>query len=158
MKYEKEEYFKGNLAKAIEMAKNTFLPNGFEIIDSSDSYLEAVNRSSLWGYKRHPLNGVSMVSISGGDGRIILKAELGGVTKMVKYLIFFIAAMIIFFLVLFGLLFGIRQGQPISKVVMISLLPFAPWLIAIPLMKFWFKKRAGIALDTLIKNMINASR
>lgn len=158
MKYEKEEYFEGDLAKAIDVAKNTLLPNGFEIIDSSDSYLEAVNHTGLWGYNQHPLNGVSKVSISESDGKIILKSELGGVTKMIKYLTLFIGAMAVFFLLLFGFLFGLRQQQPLGKVLLISLGPLVPWPIAIPLMGVWFKKRADRALDTLLKNMISAGK
>ena len=37
MKYEKEEYFEGDLAKVIDVAKNTFLPNGFEILNISNN-------------------------------------------------------------------------------------------------------------------------
>jgi len=158
MKYEKEEYLKGDLAKAIDVARNTFLPNGFEIIDSSDSKLEVTNRSSLWGYNQHPLNGVSKASIFSSGGKITLKAELGGVTKMIKYLTLFIGAMAIFFLLLFGFLFGLRQQQPLGKVLLISLGPLVPWPIAIPLMGIWFKKRADRALDTLLKNMISAGK
>lgn len=157
MKYEKEEYFDGNLAKAIDVARNTFLPNGFEIVDSSDSKLEVTNRSNLWGYNQHPLNGVSKAYISRSDGKIILKAELGGVTKMIKYLILFIGGMMVFFLFFFGIQFHI-QGQPIDKLLRMVWAPFAPWPIAIPLMGVWFKKRADRALDTLLKNMISAGK
>jgi hypothetical protein len=157
MKYEKEEYFEGDLAKAIEVAKNTFLPNGFEIVDSSNSNLEVTNHSGLWGHNQHPLNGVSKASISGGDGKITLNAELGGVKTMIKYLILFIGGMMVFFLILFGVQFHI-QGQPFGKLMRIIWAPFVPWPIAIPLMGVWFKKRADRALDTLLKNMISSGK
>jgi hypothetical protein len=154
MDYERTEYFEGDLAKAVDVAKNTFLPNGFEIINSEQSTLEVANRSSLWGYNRHPLNGVSKACVCGGDGKITLKAEFGGVTKMIKYLILFILGMAVFFLVVFGLLFGLQQGQPVRKIFLMSLAPFAPWPVIIPLMGIWFKKRAYKALDTLLNNMV----
>lgn len=157
MDYKKEEYFEGDLAKAIDVAKNTLLPNGFEIIDSSDSYLEAVNRTGLWGYNQYPLNGVSKAYISGRDGKVALKAELGGVAKMIKYLILFIGGMMVFFLIFFGIQFHV-QGQPINKLLRMIWAPFAPWPIAIPLMGIWFKKRADRVLDTLLKNMISSGK
>jgi len=157
MKYEKEEYFKGDLAKAIDLAKNTFLPNGFEIIDSSNSSFEVTNRSNVWGSNQHPLNGVSKACISGSGGKITLKAELGGVTKMIKYLILFIGGMMVFFLIFFGIQFHV-QGQPVNKLLRMIWAPFVPWPIAIPLMGVWFKKRADRALDTLLKNMISAGK
>jgi hypothetical protein len=157
MKYEKAEYFEGDLAKAIDVAKNTFLPNGFEIISSSNSNLEVSNRSYVWGYNQHPLNGVSKVYISGSDGKIIIKAELGGVTKMLQYLILFMGGMMVFFLIFFGIQLHV-QGQPINKLLRMIWAPFAPWPIAIPLMGVWFKKRADRALDTLLKNMISSGK
>jgi hypothetical protein len=154
MKYEKSQYFKGDLAKTIDMAKNTFLPNGFEIIESNNSSLEVTNRSGLWGYNQHPLNGVSKAHIFCSDGRITIKAELGGVTKMIKYLVLFIGGMTVFFLIFFGILFHI-QGQPFGKLMRIIWAPFVPWPIIIPLMGVWFKKRACRTLDTLLNNMIS---
>ena len=158
MRYEKTEQFEGDLTKAIEVAKNTFLPNGFQIINSSDLALEVANRSGLWGYNQHPLNGVSKAWVSKSHGGVTLKAELGGVTKMVKYLTFFISAMVIFFLLVFGIVFGLAQGQPVSKVLLISLGPFVPWLIIIPLMGIWFKNRACRALDILLNNMVTLGK
>jgi len=154
MKYEKTEQFEGDLAKAIDVAKNTFLPNGFEIINSSDSALAVVNRSGLWGYNQHPLNGVSKASISPSSAGITLRAEFGGVTKMIRYLSLFIGGMVVFFLLVFGIVFGLMQGQPASRIFQISLAPFIPWPIIIPLMGIWLRKRACRALDTLLSNMV----
>ncbi len=157
MKYERTEYFAADSAKAMDVAKNTFLPNGFEIISSSDSMLEVVNRSSVWGYNQHPLNGVSKAVITGGNGKITIKAELGGVTKMIKYLILFIVGMMVFFVIVFGIQFHV-QGQPLNKLLRMVWMPFVPWPVLIPLMGLWFKKRACRALDTLLNNMIALSK
>ena len=44
--YNKTVYFEGELDNPVDMARNTFLPNGFEIIESNKSYLE-VTRSVI---------------------------------------------------------------------------------------------------------------
>ena len=154
MQYHKEEDFGGDLAKAIDVARNTFLPNGFEIVGNSNSELDVTNKSDVWGHNAHPLKGVSTARISGSDGKITLRAELGGVTKMIKYMVLLIGGMVVFFLISFGVLFY-AQGQSLNKLLRMVLAPFAPWPIVIPLMGIWFKKRAERALDTLLKNMIS---
>jgi hypothetical protein len=154
MVYEKTVQFKGDIGQALDTAKNTVLPHGFRIINRSDSTLEAVGPGTLWTKGQDPLVGVSRFSISVPGEEIRIDAELGGVTKTIKYLTVFIAAMAVFFLILFGFLFGLRQGADISKVLWMSLAPFVPWPAVIPLMAMWLKSRTCKGLDTLLHNMV----
>jgi hypothetical protein len=154
MVYENTVPFDGDVGQALDTAMNTILPHGFRIINRSDSTLEAVGPGTLWTKGQDPLVGVSKLSISVPAREIRVDAELGGVTKIIKYLTVFIVAMAVFFLILFGFIFGQRQGADISKVIWMSLAPFVPWPVVIPLMAMWLKSRTCKALDTLEHNMV----
>jgi len=91
------------------------------------------------------------VQIIADSGKITLKAEFGGVKKLMKFLVFFIGGMMIFFLVLFGIMFHVQQ-KPMN--VFLILGPLLPWPILIPVMAIVFKKRALRALDTLMRNIV----
>ncbi len=154
MNYQKTVSFSGNPRKAFEIAQNTFLPHGFQIANSSESILEVLGPGTLWTKGQDPMVGVSKACISAADGSISIKAELGGVTKAIKYLILFILGMAIFFILMFGFLFTVKQGQPINKTILMSIAPLIPWPVIIPLMAIWMKSRTCKALDTLMNNMI----
>ena len=154
MDYEKTVPFNGSPEKAFETARNTFLPHGFEIVGSSSTTLEVAGPGTLWTKGQDPMVGVSKACISAADGGLSIKAELGGVTKAVKYLILFILGMAVFFILVFGFLFSARQGQPINKIILTSIAPFIPWPVIIPLMAIWMRSRTCKALDTLLNNMV----
>jgi hypothetical protein len=154
MVYEKTVPFDGDVGQALDTAMNTILPHGFRIINRSDSTLEAVGPGTHWTKGQDPLVGVSKLSISGLGKEIRIDAQLGGVTKTVKYMILFIVAMAVFFLIWYAVTFGLRQGEDISKVLWMSLAPFVPWPAVIPLMTMWLKSRTCKALDTLEHNMV----
>jgi hypothetical protein len=153
--YERTENFDGELAKAIEIVRNTLLPHGFEIIQCNESYMEVANNTFTWGRQPNPIKMISSASISLNGDKITLQAELGGVKKLILYVSLFIIGMAAFFLVTFGILFGLIQHQPMSKIALLSLTPLAPWPVIIPLMSIWFKNSAKKALDTLMNNMLS---
>jgi hypothetical protein len=59
--------------------------------------------------------------------------------------------------VFFGIILP-KQGQNAGKIILISLSPFIPWPLIIPLMALWMKSRTAKALDTLINNMISMGK
>ena len=103
--------------------------------------------------RQNPLVGISRICIRGTSGNISIEAEFGGIRKLTKYLVVFIVGMAIFFVVLFGILLP-KQGQPLNKTIFISLGPFVPWPVIIPLMYKWMKSRTSNALDRLLTNMV----
>ena len=86
--YERTENFDGEPSKAIEIARNTFLPNGFEIIHNDEAYLEVRKELTIPMTNNRTLNPIeviSNVSISSKDGKISIRAELGGIKKLAKF-------------------------------------------------------------------------
>ncbi len=156
MDYEKTEPFSGNMEKAFEVAKNVFIQHNFQIVRDSDSEVEFTGPGML-SSRQNPLVGISRVCIRGTSGNISIEAEFGGIRRLTKYLVFFIVGMAIFFLVLFGILLS-KQDQPLYKTILITLAPFIPWPILIPLIHIWMKSRTSKALDRLLTNMIILGR
>ncbi len=156
MDYEKAEPFSGNMEKALETAKNVFIQHNFQIVRDSDSEVELTGPGML-SSRQNPLVGISRVCIRGTSGNISIEAEFGGIRKLTKYLVLFIVGMAIFFLVFFGIILP-KQGQPADKIILISLAPFIPWPVIIPLMYKWMKYRTSKVLDTLLTNMVTLGR
>jgi hypothetical protein len=153
MSYEKTIYFNGNTGKAIEVARNTFLPLGFSIANNTNEYIELTGPGTYWTNGQNPLVGISRISVARTHNELSIKAEFGGVWKTVKYLIIFIISMSIFFLVLFGIVFN-KQGMSAQKNLLLALGPFVPWPVLIPLMAIWMKSRTSNSLDALLNNMV----
>jgi len=130
------------------------LPHGFQIVSISDTDLEVVGPGTYWTKGQDPMVGISRAHISAVDGKLSIRAELGGVTKIIKYLIIFIAAMAVSFLVVFGIVFGQSQGQSMRKSFLIFLGPLAPWVVITPLMGRFLKSRTCRAIDVLMNNMV----
>jgi len=156
MDYEKTVPFGGNVGKAIEAAKNAFIQHNFQIVH--DRYLEVeLTGPGMLSSRQNPLVGISRIRIRGSSGNLSLEADFEGIRKLIKFLVFFIVGMAVFFVVLFGILFS-KQGQPVTKIILISLAPFIPWPVIIPLMAIWMKSRTSKALDTLVNNMAALGR
>lgn len=156
MDYEKTMPFSGNMEKALEVAKNVFIQHNFQIVRDSDTEVELTGPGML-SSRQNPLVGISRVCIRGTSGNISVEAEFGGIRKLTKYLVLFIVGMAIFFLVFFGIILP-KQGQPADKIILISLAPFIPWPVIIPLMAMWMKSRTAKSLDILTNNMIALGR
>ncbi len=156
MDYEKTMPFSGNMEKALEVAKNVFIQHNFQIVRDSDTEVELTGPGML-SSRQNPLVGISRVCIRGTSGNLSIEAEFGGIRKLTKYLVLFIVGMAIFFLVFFGIILP-KQGQPADKIILISLAPFIPWPVIIPLMAMWMKSRTAKSLDILTNNMIALGR
>jgi hypothetical protein len=150
MSYEKTIRFSGNFDKAIEVAKNTLMPNGFTIANNDEDAIELRGPGSFWTKGQNPLVGVSWIRLEKIEDSVLIKAEFGGVKKTIIYLCCFILAMAVFFLVLFGILFS--QKPPTHRF-LIPLAPFIPWPFIIPVMAIILKWRASKSLDALSHNI-----
>ena len=131
MDYEKTEPFSGNMEKVLEVAKNVFIQHNFQIVRDSDTEVEFTGPGML-SSRQNPIVGISRICIRGTRNNLSIEAEFEGIRKLTKYLVFFIVGMAIFFVVFFGIIFP-KQGQPADKIILISLAPFIPWPIIIPL-------------------------
>ena len=156
MDYEKTEPFSGNMEKVLEVAQNVFIQHNFQIVHHTDKEVEFTGPGML-SSRQNPLVGISRICIRGGSGNISIEAEFGGIRNLTKYLVVFIVGMAIFFVVLFGILFS-KQGQPLNKIILMSVAPFVPWPVLIPLIHIWMKSRTSKALDRLLTNMVSLGR
>ena len=156
MDYEKTEPFSGNMEKVLEVAKNVFIQHNFQIVRDSNSEVEFTGPGML-SSRQNPIVGISRICIRGNRGNLSIEAEFDGIRKLTKYLALFIVVMAIFFVVFFGILFA-KEGQPLNKTILISLAPFIPWPVIIPLMYIWMKSRTSKALDRLLTNMVTLGR
>jgi len=156
MDYEKTEPFSGNMEKVLEVAKNVFIQHNFQIVRDSVTEVEFTGPGML-SSRQNPIVGISRIRIRATRGTLSIEAEFEGIRKLTKYLVFFIVAMAIFFVVFFGIMFS-RQGQPLNKTIIISLATFVPWPVIIPVMYVWMKSRASEALDRLVSNMVTLGR
>ena len=156
MDYEKTEPFSGNMEKVLEVAKNVFIQHNFETVRHSDTEVEFTGPGML-SSRQNPIVGISRICIRGTSGNISIEAEFGGIRKLTKYLVVFIVGMAIFFVVLFGIMFS-KQGQPLNKIILMSVAPFIPWPVLIPLIHIWMKSRTSKALDRLLTNMVTLGR
>ena len=151
MSYEKTIHFTGDTGKAFEVAKQILLPNGFSIVSNSESSLELRGSGSYWSTNQNPLMAISEISICKTGNELSVRAELGGLRRLIKCLCIFILGMAVFFLVLFGVLFAGQEQQ--ERIVYMSLLPLAPWPLIIPLMARFMKSRICRSLDSLVNNL-----
>ena len=145
--------FTGSATKALDVARTTFMNQGFQIVASSDNELR-VTGSVLSGTKENPLKGVSEASIIIRASAIEMKAMLGGTEKLKKFLRFFPLGMALLFLTVFGV---IALVLPIFRqwwVFLIPVLALSPWLFLSPIMIRWVEKRTVQAVDTLLNNMV----
>lgn len=153
MEYAKTVPFTGRAIKALEVARTTFLPLGFQIAASSDYELRATG-PGLNSTRENPLRGISETTIIVRSSTIEMKATLGGLRKMKMFLTFFPLGMALLFLIVFGTL---ALSLPVFRhawIFLIPLLALSPWIFISPIMIRMIEKRTAQALDTLLNNMV----
>ena len=164
--YSKTVPFTGDKAKALDVARTTFMSQDFQIIASSDDELRVAGQG-LNGTKENPLKGVSEASIIIRGSAIEMKANLGGTAKLSKFLRIFPLGMMLLFLLAGGIVFGIialaegltlpelRQYWWVGLIAFLApVLALSPWLFLSPMMIRWIEKRTIQAVDTLLNNMV----
>jgi hypothetical protein len=153
MEYSKTVPFTGRASKALEVARSTFLPQGFQVVASNDYELR-VTGPGINSTRENPLKGISAASIITGPSAIEMKATLGGVEKMKKFLIFFPLGMAVLFLIVFGVLALTLPAFRHPWIFLIPILALSPWLFLAPLMSRMIGRRTIEAIDTLLNNMV----
>jgi len=152
MNYEKTITFTGEPAAALDIAKNTFLPNGYLISESTDNSITLKGNNLFWlQQQNNPLIGISKVNIRVENSTVSLKAELGNITKVIIFLIAFIVVLALLTVIIFAIVFAGKENGP--NVILLSLLPLAPWPVLAPLIFFFLKYRTCKALDILVNNI-----
>lgn len=157
MEYSKTVPFAGRGAKAMDMARSTFVGQGFQIVASNDDELR-VTGPGINSTRENPLKGVSEASIIIRASAIEIKAILGGAQKMKTFLRIFPLAMALFFLLVFGVLAWRLPDFRQWWIFLIPVLALSPWVFLGPAIARSIEKRTIQAVDTLLSNMMMMGR
>src|SRR5690349_12131629 len=152
MEYSKSVPFTGRAARALDVARSTFVGQGFQIIASTDSELR-VTGPGFNSTRENPLRGVSDASIIVRASAIELKASFGGAEKIKTFLRFFPLGMAILFLIVFGILAYVLPQFRQWWIFLIPLLALSPWLFLAPAIGRSIEQKTTQAVDTLLSNM-----
>jgi hypothetical protein len=157
MEYSKTVPFTGNGTRALEVARSTFMGQGFQIAANSDYELR-VTGPGMNSTRENPLKGVSEASIIIRSAAIEIKATLGGAQKMKTFLRFFPLGMFLFFLIVFGVLALSLPDFRRPWIFLIPVLALSPWLFLAPLIARSIERKTTQAVDTLLSNMMMIGR
>jgi hypothetical protein len=153
MEYSKTVPFTGSASQALKVARSTFLPQGFQLVASADHELR-VTGPGINSTRENPLKGITEASIIVRSSAIEIKATLGGVEKMKKFLTFFLLGMALLFLIVFGVLALTIPDLRRPWFFLIPILALSPWIFLAPLMSRMIGRRTIQAIDTLLSNMV----
>ncbi|HNT36616.1 MAG TPA: hypothetical protein PKH07_16635 [bacterium] len=154
MDYEKTVPFEGNLSKVIELATSVFTPFGLAIASRSDSSVEFTG-ANLWITSQNPFVAISRIRIQGTGTQLTLTADLKGLQRLFRFVGLMLCGMALAFVLVFGLFF--RQGDLLTRVVL-PVLPFVPWIVLFPILKYVIRSRTCQALDILLQNLTIVGR
>ncbi len=157
MEYSKTVPFAGRGSKALDVARSTFVGQGFQIVADGDDELR-VRGPGLNSTRDNPLKGVSDASIIIRASAIEFKAILGGAQKLKTFVRVFPLCMALFFLTAFGVL---AWFLPVFRHWWIFLIPLpalSPWLFLAPMIGRSIEKKTVQAVDTLLSNMLITGR
>ena len=157
MEYSKTVPFEGHGAKALDVARSTFVGQGFQIVANSDDELR-VTGPGISSTRENPLRGVSEASIIIRASAIEIKAMLGGAQKMKTFLRLFPLGLALFFLFAFGVLAWRLPEFRQWWIFLIPLFALSPWLFLAPLMGRSIERKTIRAVDTLLSNMMMLGR
>src|SRR5690606_31729457 len=92
--------------------------------------------------------GISRLHLSIEGRTLRVAAQFDAVRRLMRFMGWFIVALAVFMLVLFGFLFRDREDFSLWLIV----LPFAPWPLLIPVLNRVLVRRTRRALDNLLHN------
>jgi hypothetical protein len=145
--------FNGDSSRALDTALRTLLPLGFEIESQGSGYL-ALKGPGMNSTRQNALQGISHAEFSANRGSLRVRAELGGVDRMQRFLVFLLIGLGLFdSLVFIGLWYFLDPLRAHPWFLVIPLITFIPWIIIGPLLARWIDKRTREALGVLLHNM-----
>lgn len=147
MDYDHTENFPGDSSAGLKNIAETFTQLGFRIVHR-DGQSVRMTGPGMNNTRQSPLVGVSALTLEARPGSLRLEADFGSLDRLMKFMGIFIAAMALFFLVLFGFLFRGRPNFSLWTVV----LPFLPWPVLYPIIRSVLRRRLARALDNLLHN------
>jgi hypothetical protein len=152
--YQSSIPFEGNAAKAFDLAVSALTSLGFRTLARSDAMLE-LEGPGMNSTRQSSLLGASRIQVTCHSRQLALDAELGGVQRMTRFLMYFPAGLnlllcLVFFAV-FSIVFDHRLWvRPVLAVTGGNLLL---WLFLAPVIARKVQARTRQGIDTLLNNM-----
>jgi len=135
---------------------NTLLPLGFRIVNQSSHSL-VVESPGYNSTRQNTLLAMSRAEFTFSRSKIDLQAELGGIDRMARLLLFLILGLgILDTAIFFGLWFFLDAFRSSMWLLYIPTLALLPWLIVGPLIIRIIRKNAERAAITLLENAAGA--
>lgn len=150
-----EDYvaFSGDGSRAFEIALQTLLPLGFRIESQGSSRL-VVTGPRYNSTRQNSLLGISKAEFTAERSSLRVRAELGGVDRMQRFLLFLLLGLGLFDSVLFTALWlFVEEIHAYTWFLAVPVLTFIPWIFVAPLMVRWISRRTKEALSALLNNM-----
>jgi hypothetical protein len=151
MEIRRSALISGSPERALEIAREAFVFNNFRLKNLTHTSFE-VEGPGMRNSHQNPLLGISRAHIDAVGGELTATADLGGWRKMMFGLVALIiglTVMAVFILIYFPT----RPYAPALRP-WIGLAPTAPWIIILPLMARWMRRRVEKALETLLANAV----
>ena len=147
-----EAPYSGNPQFAVHTALQTLLPLDFRIIAQTSSTL-VVEGPGYTSTRQNALLGMSRGELTFSRSTVSINAEMGGVDRMGRFLLFLLMGMGTINAAIFIVLwFTIDRLHAQTWFLAIPALVFLPWVFIAPWMKRWIGKRCEEAIIRLVDN------
>lgn len=149
----------GDERGAIDLALSALTSLGFRVTDRASGYLE-LQGPGMNSTSQSPLVGASRIDLRAGGGELSLRAELGGVRKMARFVVWFPLGLCALVAAALGAVFW-SFGDERAALPGIALAVGANvvlWLVLGPWMARWIHRRTARSLDALLRNAAEASQ
>lgn len=151
--YEENVRFSGDGKRAFDIALAALLPLGFQI-ESQNSTQLVFSGGRYFSTKQNALLGMSRVEFNLRPATLGIKAELGGVAKMQRFLQYILVGLCLFDVILFTILWVLLDElHPHPWILAIPLAVFIPWILIAPKMTTWIRERSVEAINSLLSKM-----
>jgi len=150
MTYENTINFSGDSRRAMQVAIDALIANGFRTGSKTESSLSCTG-PGMNSTSQNPLRGISNAQITVSGNTISIRAELGSVKFMITFLIALMVSMSLLFLMVFGMTPLHSKTTPTRMPAF--LLPSAVGLVLVPFLGIMMKRRTTRAVDALLHNM-----
>lgn len=162
----------GASSDVLQAALMQLTSQGF-VIERRDAQSAELIGPGMNSTRQSPLLGASAIRLRRHANHLELDAELGGVTSMGRFMLWFPLGLGLCLGTLFGILggfgfgqqFGVGFGVPwargwswLAVTFALSLLPVAPWFVLAPWISRNLRRRTEHALTALVQNAAQLSR
>lgn len=156
--YKISKAFSGSQEQLLRSFVTTLTQLGFRLEKQSHDTKEFLG-PGMSTTRQSPLLGASVIHVKIEGRYVKVNAELGGVTRMKRFMVILIGSLCVGLGLIFGGLAAAgllksRNGGEVHWWVV--LLPFLPWIFLIPLISRSLEKRTRNAIETMVHNLVQS--